>query len=106
MISYVDADNSSNPEIQNKRKGMYGYCLDTLIAMKRYNWLTEWLQRLAKFDKRCTKQYQSVAHHINSKSLGLYSLHHTLANTMLALVWLWEWREQNLRIRNVRQEYI
>lgn len=23
MISYVDADNSSNPEIQNKRKGMY-----------------------------------------------------------------------------------
>lgn len=56
MLTIVATQRSKTNE-----KACTVYCLDTLIAMKRYNWLTEWLPRLAKFDKRCTKQYQSVA---------------------------------------------
>jgi len=58
---YVDADNSSNPEIQNKRKGMYGFVFG-------YAHSDEALQLVAKAGKRCTKVSPITA---NSKSFGI-----------------------------------
>ena len=60
---YVDADNSSNPEIKNKRKAMYafvfGYVRGSSIA--------------AASGKRCPKISPVIA---NSKSIGMAATSH------------------------------
>lgn len=65
---------ATHPEIQNKRKGMCGFVFG-------YAHSDEALQLVAKAGKRCTKVSLITA---NSSLLGLHSLHHTLANIMLA----------------------